>query len=308
MLKLWLRTKARIASWMHYKALMQRVKDLSALRGSADAESPQILVSLTSYPARIAEVEVVIRSILCQDVQPDVIVLWLARSQFPGGEDALPKALLGLRAYGLKIEWCDDLRSYKKLIPAVERYPQAVIVTADDDAFYPRNWLRTLLESYRRFPDCVSCHRGSRVELDAAGIMAPYTSWKNAASDMGPSFLNFPTGVGGVLYPPGLLHETLNRREMFMALAPTTDDVWFWSMALLKGTRIVVADGNIPEFEEVNQYRQTYSNANALFYENCYGGKNDENLAKVVQALGLNLEDLRQQESREHGNRSVVGP
>lgn len=279
---------------MHYKSLVNRVRSIKALRKTGKATSPQIIVSLTSYPARIAEVEIVIRSILCQEILPDIIVLWLAGNQFPDRERNLPRGLLKLQAYGLKIEWCDDLRSYKKLVPAVEHYPQDVIVTADDDAFYPRNWLKLLLESYRRHPNCISCHRGSRVELDDVGRILPYTSWETATPDLGPSFFNFPTGVGGVLYPPGLLHERLTCREMFMSLAPTTDDIWFWGMALLRGTKIVVAEDHISEFEEINQYRQRYPNANALFYENCYGGKNDQNLAELVNALGLRLDDLRQ--------------
>ena len=55
---------------------------------------------------------------------------------FPQREENLPRDLLKLRSFGLTIDWCENLRSYKKLIPAIEKYPDDIIVTADDDVFY----------------------------------------------------------------------------------------------------------------------------------------------------------------------------
>ena len=47
------------------------------------------------------------------------------------------------------------------------------------------------------------------------------------------------TGVGGVLYPPHSLDESMLDPEVFMKLAPTTDDVWFWAAAVSKGTYVI---------------------------------------------------------------------
>ena len=47
------------------------------------------------------------------------------------------------------------------------------------------------------------------------------------------------TGVGGVLYPPHSLDEKMLDPSLFMALAPTVDDVWFWAAAVSKGTYVV---------------------------------------------------------------------
>ena len=45
---------------------------------------------------------------------------------------------------GLEIRECDNLRSFKKLVPALQTFPNAFIVTADDDLYFAPNWLETL--------------------------------------------------------------------------------------------------------------------------------------------------------------------
>ena len=48
-------------------------------------------------------------------MRPDETVLWLAKSEFA----QLPPEIL--RMDGLTIRQCEDIRSYKKLIPTLER-------------------------------------------------------------------------------------------------------------------------------------------------------------------------------------------
>ena len=84
----------------------------------------KVIVSLTSFPARIDTVYITIKSILMQSLKPDLIILWLAHEQFPQKENELPRNLLELKKYGLAIEWCYDIKSYKKLqedIPEEEK-------------------------------------------------------------------------------------------------------------------------------------------------------------------------------------------
>lgn len=65
------------------------------------------VVSLTSYPKRISTVWITIETLLWQSIKPDVIILWLADSQFDGVE-SLPRELLNLQKRGLSIRFCDD--------------------------------------------------------------------------------------------------------------------------------------------------------------------------------------------------------
>ena len=74
----------------------------------------RIIISLTSFPARIHRIWLVIESLLRQSYKPDMIILWLSKEQF-GSIDSLPSNLLKLRERGLQIILKDsDLRSHKE--------------------------------------------------------------------------------------------------------------------------------------------------------------------------------------------------
>ena len=201
------------------------------------SSNERIIVSLTSFPARIGTVDQTIKSLLLQSKKPDKIVLWLAESQFPSREETLPKRLLRLKQYGLDIEWCEDIRSYKKLIPTIKLYPNEIIVTTDDDIFYRKTWLSILFEEYRRNPKVIWAHRVTKfyIKGDQYSIIAGGDDYWMPSSN-----LNKVTGCGGILYPPKCFHPDVIREELFMKLCPTNDDIWFWLMAVLNGTQIAV--------------------------------------------------------------------
>lgn len=194
-----------------------------------------VIVSLTSYPGRIDIVHKTIKTLLNQSFKPNKIILWLADEQFPN--HVIPNTLNELLQYGLDIMWCDNIRSYKKLIPALELYPDAIIVTADDDNYYSKNWLEKLIDSYKMYPTAISAHKVTKFYMDN-----DEWTWNAGGRDYynTPSFLNKLVGVGGVLYPPKCLYKDIDNRDLFMKLASTNDDQWFWFMAILKGTPIVV--------------------------------------------------------------------
>ena len=47
------------------------------------------------------------------------------------------------------------------------------------------------------------------------------------------------TGVGGVLYPPGSLKEEMLEPSLFLSIAPTADDLWFWAATVANGRMVV---------------------------------------------------------------------
>lgn len=208
----------------------------------------KLIVSLTSFPARINTVDITIKSLLIQSLKPDGIILWLAGKQFPDKENGLPRQLLELKKYGLTINWCNDIKSYKKLIPALRMYPDDIIVTADDDVYYERHWLKRLYLAYERDPQYVHCHRVSKFYLQDDEYKIKEGEFEVYPS---PSYLHKLTGVGGVLYPPHILNQEVIDEEKCRKLAPTNDDVWFWLMAVLNGVKINVVKNNIPRIEAV---------------------------------------------------------
>lgn len=189
-----------------------------------------LVVSLTSYPARFPTLHLTLSALLLQTVRADATVLWLAE----GDEAALPSEVLSLRARGLEVRLTRDLRSFKKVVPALAAFPEAAIVTADDDLYFPATWLADLVAAAAD-PLAVPCHRAHRIGLGPTGDPLPYESWaKNVPRpERGP--LVFPTGGTGTLFLPGSLHEDAGRAELFMELCPTSDDLWLWWMHRLAG-------------------------------------------------------------------------
>lgn len=200
----------------------------------------QLIVSLTSYPARINSINVTIESLLKQTHPADKVILWLAPEQFPNREDDLPKKLLDLKKHGLTIDWYHDIRSYKKLIPALRMYPDDVIITADDDIIYSPTMIQKLWDSYCQYPTEIEAHRITKFVYennDFDAISGGHDCYQT-------SFLNKLTGCGGVLYPPRCMNQDVLNEQLFMHLAPTNDDQWFWLMAVLNDTKIRVVHDN----------------------------------------------------------------
>ncbi len=192
-----------------------------------------VIVSLTSIPERIDKVHLSIETLMRQSLKPDHIILWLSDTI---DDKDIPENLERLKRRGLQIRFCTDIRSYTKIIYALMEHPKSVIVTADDDVLYPRHWLKRLHEAYRKEPEYIHCHRAHLIEKDANGKLKGYHEWSWCAPGVkGPSFRLFPTGVGGVLYPPGSLHSEVLNKELFLKICPTNDDVWLKAMSLLNG-------------------------------------------------------------------------
>ena len=78
-----------------------------------ETRNVEVIVSLTSYPARISTVHMTVLTLLNQKIKPDKIILWLAKEQFPSGMNALPKQLLALMDVGLTIKWTHDITKAK---------------------------------------------------------------------------------------------------------------------------------------------------------------------------------------------------
>lgn len=195
---------------------------------------PQIIVSLTTYNKRIYDVHLVIESLFRQTIMPNKIILWLAEDEFD--DMTIPRILKNLELKGLEIGYCKDLKSYKKLIPTLEKYTNDIIITVDDDILYPIDFVENLYKEYKKDEKNIYFYIGHKIILND-GKVQPYCKWKFNYQGLEKTFLTLPTGVGGILYPPKILDkEVMNIKNMF-ELAPKADDIWFKAMGLLKGVK-----------------------------------------------------------------------
>lgn len=200
----------------------------------------KIIVSLTSFPAAIMFVEKAVLSILDGSVKPDKVVLYLTFSQF--SDTKIPQELFDLAEKNPLFEirnYDEEIRSYRKLIPALKDFPDDVIITIDDDIAYHKNMLRDLLRLHEKYPDVIFAHRAKKLKLNT-----PYKKWKKyrwyryILKKIYIRFSNIQTGVGGVLYPSHSLKKEMLDSKLFTQIAPTVDDVWFWAAAVANGTKI----------------------------------------------------------------------
>ncbi len=239
---------------------------------------PRILVTLTSYPDRIATVYRTIHTLLRQTFRPDGVLLWLAETQFPNREKDLPESLLNLVPLGLSIRWTSpDLRSYKKLVPALKEFPDDILVTADDDIYYERTWLKRLVNSYENHPFEIQAHAVRRMTWNSEGEPSPYAQWAYVCEEnVHPR--NMGVGFGGVLYPPHIFHSDVCRADLFQMLAPQADDLWFWTMLKRRGVCV-----RLVRYAQTNAKIVENTQDGALLLQNIDGGRNDAQFHQLLQ-------------------------
>lgn len=131
-------------------------------------------------------------------------------------------------------------------------------------------------------PQYMHCHRAHRISFDQSGKLLPYALWEGSISyvQTSPSFLNFFTWVGGVLYLPHCFFEDITKEEKFLSLAPHQDDIWFFAMVVLNNAKINVVEGNYTD-KDLPSY-VNYGNSGALWIENVKGGLNDKVLKDIL--------------------------
>jgi hypothetical protein len=195
-------------------------------------DETEVIISLTSFPARIPYLHHCLYSLMNQTIHPHRIILWLAEEQFPDRLDDIPEKIRELQPLGLEIRWVkQDLRSYKKLIPALNAFPEAIIVTADDDLYYPDYWLERLINAYQKHPDSIHCHLITRLGMDSQKIIDQVPRSRQMVDSF--SYFNKLLGGSGTLYPPHILSKNVFDLNVMRQTAPSSDDVWFWAMAVL---------------------------------------------------------------------------
>lgn len=196
-----------------------------------------VVASLTSYPARINCVWLVVKSLFLQTYKPDRVILWLAEEQFPTKE--LPRNLTVMQNYGLEIKWVKDIYGHKKYrVPVMEQTSNEVVITFDDDIVYSPKCIERLMAVHKKHPNSLVCERGQT--YDDKKECNP-GRWKTI-SDTGvivPTYSMNPSPGGGCLIPFGAFHPDAVKEECFRRLAYKNDDLWYMFMCAANKTRMI---------------------------------------------------------------------
>lgn len=198
-------------------------------------EEADYVVSLTTYPARVGNVWRVIEMAANQRgiKEKYAICLYLIKSEFEGID--LPAKIKELQARGLTVKFNEEnLKCHNKYFYAFKDYPEKTVITIDDDLQYNHHTISELIKKNKEYPDCIIYNRGNRILKNE-----PYNNWPFVENLTCPQHDVFPTGVGGVLYPPHCCNRFVTDMEVIKKTCLRADDLWLNFMNRLNHTKVV---------------------------------------------------------------------
>lgn len=252
---------------------------------SASQVRPFIL-SVATYAPRFSSISKVFRTLSEQDVHPIETHVWIPRKDAPNGLASLPhEALSAFFEWGVSVHWVDDdLGPHNKYFWIMRDRPAYPVVTIDDDAILPKGLFKTLWDVHERFPDCVVATRTHKMMLSDEGgqcKILPYREWDQEQDTcvLSPSFDLFPTGLGGVLYPAGIMPPYCFDADAIKRTCLFGDDIWLKAMELSAGVRVVDCGcGFVQDLVADSQ-------GCALFHENQERERNDIYLDNILKHI-----------------------
>jgi len=270
--------------------LVNYYSDLKLVYGLNQTEKrdKKVIVSLTSYPERFSTLHLCIKSLLRQSYKPDKIILYL-------GDDSAPESvsdnILSLLPFGLEIEHCTgNLKPHKKYFYSMQKYPDDIIITVDDDTLYKKNLVLSLVQSYHRHPNAVSARHVIKMLKDRNGKLVSSKEFlKKNRKEKFPSLQLIAIGVGGILYPPHCLPRDTFDVDAIINLCLNADDIWLKFMEIKKKVPVVW----VPSYGlSVREITIPNTQGTALYLTNTgFVCKNDDYIACLSKYFSINLAD-----------------
>lgn len=245
------------------------------------------IVSMASYAGRYEVLPLALKSLLLQNTKPDRIIVWLDEEK---KENALTSELKELCKYGVEFRFTDDnIKPHKKYLYAMMEFPEACIITVDDDLIYSADLLESLIIYHKQFPECVCARRVHKITFDENGNVKPYQRWEyEYRKAKNPSFNLCATGGAGVLYPPNILPLDALKINKIRELSLEADDIWLKVMELCNKIKVVwVKNKYVMPLEIEN------SQCTSLNSTNVGKGKNDIFLEKLFYEYPEALKTLK---------------
>ena len=111
----------------------------------------KLIVSFTSWTKRIQYCKHTVDLMMNQTVKPYKIILNLSEEEFPNKESDLPNELLVelIQNPLFEIYWIkENTTVWKKIIPTMNRFPNDLVFSIDDDIEYPSNYIEEMYKTY----------------------------------------------------------------------------------------------------------------------------------------------------------------
>ena len=257
---------------VRYKFLLFGIRNRFTSSTILDPAGPT--VSMTTYGQRLKDAHIAIETIAKGTVLPSRFMLYLDVE-----EDVLrpTEALKRLKKRGLEIHLAENLGPHTKIQWWIQNAPNfsRPHIVADDDIFYPKWWLKRILDASQQEPTSVMAYRAHRIVLtdDKKGL-TPYESWPPGIK--GPSHLNFATCVSGVLFPPNFLEIMRKAGDGFRETCPRNDDLWLTFQSIEHGVGIGLVTDTCLHFDLLPGSQEV-----ALHSTNVFEQQNDVQLRQT---------------------------
>jgi hypothetical protein len=225
-----------------------------------------------------------LQSLINQSLKPDLFLINISDEPYlaDSGFTDLPDWLENNK---LTINRVKNTGPYRKLLPALDfAEEEDLIVTADDDVLYGKEWLETLIHHSHKNPEAIVCGRGRQMKRTLFNGWKNYPHWNNIREETRGAFI-LPIGVGGVVYRKPLLDLGFLNDPSFLAIAPSTDDLWYKIASLLKNTPVCV-------FPALDTNNYTISHHLGLQEDNRKNGYIDfSHFSKLVNEVWIRIAD-----------------
>ena len=216
-----------------------------------------LLVSMTSYPARIYGIYEVFLSLLDQsaDISSYECFLTLAKEEFINGEKDLPfKVQKLIENKWIKIIWHHNIYSHKKIMPIMQIYPENNILIVDDDVIRTRNFIEIFQKDHILYPTDIICgayafYYDNNLEMKN---LNGYRNYRGVNMNPVPNIIfqsaRAANGLGGVLYPKKTFSDKRFFNEtLYMNISNTSDELWQFAFIMMENkitrqTSVIIDD------------------------------------------------------------------
>lgn len=195
----------------------------------------KIIISMATMPTRKNRLVENLPSILGQSHDFDIFLINVNNNVTD--EDMEWYERFAKQDARIKINRGDDKwRSCNKLLPALKMYPDDIIITIDDDIYYPVDCFKELIEQYEITPDCVIANEANPLKLDDNVITYYNLTTVKLLQKGWDKYLS-----GCALFPPKIFEgsDLFDYDKMLACTDGLNDELWFWINSTINNVRVV---------------------------------------------------------------------
>lgn len=202
----------------------------------------KVVISCTTTKFRLKFLYYMLISLKKQTLQPDVIYVNLSREPYllDDGIQELPDWLENDDK--LVINFVENTGSYRKLNPLFEQNligDDDLVITADDDILYGKNWIKSLVEESDKNPNDIVCCRARKIKKNIFGKYTNYSMW-SLFNKTHKQINILPTNGAGTVFKKSFLDINFLLDKRYLDIASTSDDLWFRAASLKQNIEVIV--------------------------------------------------------------------